>query len=380
MPCFGVTGARSCVSGKNDVRLPTYDEVARVEEQLNVYETPFNESLFVVGPPGSGKTVLAIHRAQMMASADTAVVFVTYNRMLRRLTALLAKGQIQAKTMHKFMAGHYHAQAHCNPPKSAPYSYDWGAMSVKLEQLRIGPDSIHMVIDEGQDLPTPFFRYVRKFVATHITVFADENQALDEEYSTLTDIKSAAGLGDPVLLSGNHRNTPEIARVAEHFHVGDIPTPEVHRESSGESPKIMLYGNLEDAAERISNWYMARGRRVGVVVKKNNTGRAVLAALRHRAEGHRVAFYSSEVKNEDSIDLLEPGITVLNAKSVKGQEFDTVFVMELDQFLQPTANGRRVMYMLCSRARDNLILMHEGNHLADTLLAQLPGHDFLERP
>ncbi|MCY4610633.1 MAG: AAA family ATPase [Gammaproteobacteria bacterium] len=362
------------------MRLPTYDEVARVEEQLNVYEAPFNESLFVVGPPGSGKTVLAIHRAQMMASTDTTVVFVTYNRMLRRLTALLAERQIQAKTMHKFMSDHYRAQTHCNPPASAPYSYDWDTISAKLEQLRIGPDSIHMVIDEGQDLPQPFFRYVRKFVATHITVFADENQALDKEYSRLTDIKSAAGLDNPILLSGNHRNTPEIAHVAGHFHVGDIPMPEVHRKPSGELPRIVSYGTLGEAAERISNWYLARGRRVGVVVMKNNTGLAVQEALQSRVEGHRVDFYSSEMKNEDSIDLLGAGITVLNAKSVKGQEFDTVFVMEVNQFLQPADHSQRVMYMLCSRARDNLILMHEGNRLPDTLLAQLPGRDFLERP
>ena len=41
-------------------------KIARDEEQLDVYETPFDESLFVVGPPGSGKTVLAVHRAQML--------------------------------------------------------------------------------------------------------------------------------------------------------------------------------------------------------------------------------------------------------------------------------------------------------------------------
>lgn len=362
------------------MRLPTYDEVARVEEQLNVYETPFNESLFVVGPPGSGKTVLAIHRAQMMASTDMTVIFVTYNRMLRRLTALLAEGQIQAKTMHKFMADHYRAQAHCDPPENAPYSFDWDTMSAKLEQSGVRPDSIHVVIDEGQDLPKPFFRYVRKFVATHITVFADEHQALNKDYSALTDIKSAAGLGDPILLSGNHRNTPEIAHVAGHFHVGNIPMPEVHRKPSGELPQIMSYGNLAEAAERISHWYLARGRRIGVVVKRNNTGRSMQAALQSRVEEHRVDFYSSEEKNEDSIDLLTPGITVLNARSVKGQEFDTVFVMEVDQFLQPADDARRVMYMLCSRARDNLILMHEGGRLPNTLLARLPGRDSLERP
>ena len=73
------------------MRLPTYEEIARDEQQLEVYETPFEESLFAVGPPGSGKTVLAIHRAHMLASADLEVVLITYNRMLRRLIAQLTE-------------------------------------------------------------------------------------------------------------------------------------------------------------------------------------------------------------------------------------------------------------------------------------------------
>ena len=74
------------------MRLPTYDEISRDDEQLNVYETPFDESLFVVGPPGSGKTVLAVHRAQMLANAGNTVVLITYSRMLRRLIAQLTGG------------------------------------------------------------------------------------------------------------------------------------------------------------------------------------------------------------------------------------------------------------------------------------------------
>ena len=69
--------------------------------------------------------------------------------------------------------------------------------------------------------------------------------------------------------------------------------------------------------------------------------------------------------NDDEIDLLEPGITILNVQSIKGQEFDTVFVMEFDELLLAAGEvNRRKMYMLCARARDNLFLMHEGDSLA----------------
>ena len=362
------------------MRLPAYEEIARDEEQLEVYETPFDESLFVVGPPGSGKTVLAVHRAQMLASAGIAVVLITYNRMLRRLIAQLTEDQVEAQTMHQFVSSRYLAQANAGAPSTEPYVYDWNAMFATLERRGVTPEPTHVIVDEGQDLPTGFFRYLQDFTATTVTVFADEDQALSDERSTLRDIKEAARLDDPVLLSANHRNTPEIARVAEYFHAGDAPVPEVHRPGSGELPRVILSGE-DGATKTIANSYGTRGGRVGVAVVNNRTGEHLYSRLRIQLAGHRVQFYTSNRKNEDEIDLLAPGITILNVQSIKGQEFDTVFIMEIEELLLEASEvNRRKMYMLCARARDNLILMHEGDRLPRALLDQMPDADILVRP
>ena len=363
------------------MRLPTYEEIARDENQLDVYETPFDESLFVVGPPGSGKTVLAVHRAQMLASDDIPVVLITYNRMLRRLVAQLTEEQVHAQTMHKFVFHCYRTQTDKTALSTAPYVYNWKAMFATLKRRGVRPKPMHVIVDEGQDLPKRFFRYLRKFVATTYTVFADEDQALTGERSTLRDIREAAGLDDPVVLDANHRNTPEVARVAEHYHAGQAPVPEVIRPPSGELPRVVLYRG-HGATRRIAKWYGTRGGRVGVAVVNNEpTGKAVYSRLRSQLPGHRVDFYTNDKKNEDDIDLLEPGVTILNVQSIKGQEFDTVFVMEIDELLlQLDEVNTRKMYMLCARARDHLILMHEGNRLPRALLDQLPGADILERP
>ena len=211
-------------------------------------------------------------------------------------------------------------------------------------------------------------------------MFADEDQALSDERSTLRDIKEAGRLDDPVLLSANHRNTPEIARVAEHFHAGDAPVPEVHRPRSGELPRVIL--SREDGATKtIANSYGTRGGRVGVAVVNNETGEALYSRLRNQLAGQRVEIYTSYRKNEDEIDLLAPGITILNVQSIKGQEFDTVFIMEVDELLLEAREvSKRKMYMLCARARDNLILMHEGDRLPRALLERLPSSEILERP
>lgn len=363
------------------MRLPTYDEISRDEQQLDIYDAPFDQSMLVTGPPGSGKTVLAVHRAQMATKAGITVVFVTYNRMLRRLVALLTAGKIQARTMHKFVSDNYYKDFNAKVPSKAPYVYDWQAMFVALKEHGVQPAPIHVIVDEGQDLPKEFFCYLREFGATTLTVFADEDQALTEDRSTLLDIKTTGRFDDPILLTGNHRNTPEIARVAEHFHSGQSPIPEVHRPPSGELPKLLAYSTIEKASALVANWYSGRGGSVGVVVARNPTGQVMYKALREQLQGHRVDFYQSDNRNEGRIDLLRPGVTILNEKSVKGQEFDTVFVMELNKLLASANDAtRRVLYMLCARARDNLLLMHESHHLPHSLAVQLPNANILERP
>ncbi|MDE0149725.1 MAG: AAA family ATPase [Rhodospirillaceae bacterium] len=366
----------------NEVQLPTYEEIARDERQLGVLETPFKESLFVVGPPGSGKTVLAVQRAQMLADAGNSAVLITFNRMLRRLIAQLTEGRVNARTMHRFVSRHYRRQTASPVPsrKGDDYDYIWDGMFSKLQERGVTPGPVHTIVDEAQDLPRSFFRYLRDFVANTVTVFADEDQALRADRSTLRDIKVAGRFGDPILLTANHRNTPEIARVAEFFHAGDAPVPEVKRRPSGELPRLVAY-RMGSATELIANWYSTRGGRVGVAVVRNPTGKDLYSRLRARLAGQRVQSYTNERKNENEIDLLAPGITILNVNSIKGQEFDTVFVMEIGVLLRRASEvNNRKMYMLCARARDNLFLMHEGDHLPAALLERLPGADILERP
>ena len=65
---------------------------------------------------------------------------------------------------------------------------------------------------------------------------------------------------------------------------------------------------------------------------------------------------------------------------MKGQEFDAVFILELERFIPCNDDERkRGMYMMCSRARDYLFLVHGKNPLKDDAIAALLGPDVLER-
>ena len=71
---------------------------------------------------------------------------------------------------------------------------------------------------------------------------------------------------------------------------------------------------------------------------------------------------------------------MLNKDSVKGQEFDTVFILELERFIPCTNDPEfRAMYMMCSRARDNLFLVYGPAPLSAKASAALPEENVLER-
>ncbi len=380
------------------MRLPTWDELAAESEQLEVLEYPLDQSLFVVGPPGSGKTVLAVQRARSAVQDGdvSSVAVVTFNRMLRRLLNLIREdgaegslvdggGDPDVFTMHSFVSRDYRRRTGSLPPnvRHDQYAYDWDAMSEVLrENGHASPDREHLVVDEGQDLPEGFFGHAARHVSKMMTVFADDDQAVGDRRTTLEQIKKAAGLPDPIILTRNHRNTPEIARLAEHFHDGRLPVATVLRPPSGQPPRLVLSRDLESTAAFVSNWCKTRGGSVGVIVNRNPTGSDFCSRLsRILPSNSRVDMYESSRRNDDEISLLAPGVTVLNKESAKGQEFDTVFVLELDDFIPCTTEAeRRAMYMMCTRARDNLFLVYGPHDLAPAAAVALPGPDVLERP
>lgn len=357
------------------MRLPRWDELD--QGQRDVLDTPVDSPLFAVGPPGSGKTVLAVRRAGRISEDGRQVVIVTYNRMLRRHLRLLNGEDIGIFTMHSFIGRDFRKRGgECSIGDD--HEFDWQALLTHLDQDRTEVAPVDLVVDEGQDLPQGFYRYVSRGVAQTLSVFADQAQALRTHSTSIEQIREATGLDAPTILQNNHRNTRQIARLAEHFHSGALPAATVKRTADGDRPRLVRAPKLETATELIATSFRNRGGSVGVIVERIDTGRKVQEDLRVRLPGVRVDRYDSESQNEDSILLTEPGITVLTKKSVKGQEFEAVFVLELERHLFATKADLRAMYMMCSRARDMLTLVYGPSPLTSAATSLLPDAEVLE--
>ena len=314
-------------------------------------------------------------------AAGRPTVVVTYNRMLKRLLTLLDKGGVIPTTMHAFVGDDYRDRFGGKPPiMHDEYSYDWQEILSRFHQRGIQPYLSHIVVDEGQDLPAGFHAYLQRHCAEVLTVFADENQALSDQRTTLEQIRKSTGLDHPILLKHNHRNTPEVSRLAVHFHSGRLPATKDVKEPSGILPRLERTRGIDHTASMVANWYMVRGGSIGVIVFRNDTGKQLYQLLKQHLTRTRVDIYLHERQNEADTNVREDGVTVINKESVKGQEFDWVYILELERFI-PCQNDveKRTMYMMCSRARENLNLVYGPAELSPAADRSLPGPTILER-
>src|SRR5690606_10293628 len=158
-------------------------------------------------------------------AAGRPTLLLMYNRLLSSYTrAAVARLGIDSvvETYHRWFLGFWLRNYRIRPPKTGRWDFDWHECKrVILENPLPTADKQHIVVDEGQDLP-PDFYLVLRLVSRSMLIFADENQRITENQSTIGEIQAATGVRDVLTLEHNRRNTPAIARFASHFHVGGL--------------------------------------------------------------------------------------------------------------------------------------------------------------
>ncbi|MFH8414675.1 AAA family ATPase [Streptomyces collinus] len=325
----------------------------------------------VSGPPGSGKSLLAAHRAVHLALTGRPTVLLSRSNLLRQLLRDTLQGltvpgaPVEAATVHGWVLRHFGYGA----PRTQDGWFDWTTLT-GLAAEKLGADDSaapHLVVDEGQDLSPGFYRLVR-IAAASVTVFADECQRLTETNSTLTEITTALGRSTSrAEVGGNHRNTREIAALAERFRAGGTrPEPPFR---SGPLPIVRHYTSDKDLADSIATMATEQPRhRIGVIVNSLRTASDLMRRLERAGLAHEPQLYSSTAPSGRyrDLDLTRPGVVVVHRASAKGLDFDTVVVAdaESDAATDPTAATLRMAYyVMITRARERLVLGWRGSRV-----------------
>ncbi|MFD9544557.1 hypothetical protein [Streptomyces sp. NPDC060022] len=343
-------------------------------QRLCLDDLPLSGHHVVSGPPGSGKSLLAAHRAVHLALTGRPTVLLSRSRLLSQLLRDTLKdlaipaAPVETATVHGWINRRFGADA----PRTGDGWFDWTAL-IHRAAATFGEDDSgapHLVVDEGQDL-SPGFYGLARLSAASVTVFADECQRLTETNSTLAEITQTLGRATGrTEIGGNHRNTREIASLAEFFRT-DGTRPEIPLRS-GSLPVVRHFSGTKEISEEIATLSLRNPRdRVGVIVGSLRTGADLLRRLERAGLPAEPQLYSSAASTGRyrDLDLARPGVVLVHRESAKGLDFDTVVIAdtETDAVTDPTSAALRMAYyVMITRARQRLVLGWQGT--------RLPGH------
>ena len=232
-------------------------------------------------------------------------------------------------------------------------------------------------IDEAQDLPDELLKIISK-AARRIYAFFDDNQMVninDREltYNTQSNILTILGLEERFYdLIENFRNTKQIEKVAklymERYNVNGVTLKGFTSTREGKKPVLLeTDGNLEVIAKYI------------VTEIKDNPSSSIGVLIPSLSENYREVFekyrdllkkecpkglfhyYFSDDSNVKPEDFNKPGIFLMSYKTSKGLEFDSVYLIELNNkyvsFLSRL--DLNAFYVSITRARNNLYFIYD---------------------
>ncbi|MFF3735852.1 AAA family ATPase [Streptomyces sp. NPDC002566] len=337
----------------------TYLELSEEQQDL-LRDLPFEGNHLVTGPPGSGKSVLAAQRADLLALTGVRVQLLTRSNLLRQ--TLQVHGDVEISTVHAWIQAWHRARTGEPAPQAAEDWFDWRALfALAAVEEPTAPGAV--VVDEGQDLPRSFYRLCR-LLGVPVTVFADECQRITDTQSTLDEISTALG-GDCARhqLIHQHRTTRPIAALAARFHTGAAAPSLPSR--AGPVPRLWRYSDQRAlVSQLVAHAERHPQRTIGVVLRTTRQQLALHEQLERTAPRLRSQVYvgAAAEGRHRTLDLRRPGIRVISRASAKGLEFDSVFVPDAhtDGGDPGAAALKMTYYVLLTRAREEVHLGYEG--------------------
>jgi len=364
--------------GKRHFRLPGEEDLNK--DQDRVLALPEDGQYLIVGGPGTGKSVVALLRA-LKYQGNENYIFLVYNHVLQKSTSMLVNTRLVGTTLSKFIYKmHWHLFKEYMP-ELKKFKPDYDALVKKIDELGCEERAQHLIIDEGQDMPPAYYEALQYAGYTNFFIVADQNQQITDDNSNRKELTDTLGLEpkDVIELNINYRNSHPIALFASQFYTDKgSPPPDLPDRQSLETPSF--YANL--TKENIATMVLREADKddrklIGVVVSSDDLRDSYVNNMRELDipldNSHPIiSTYSFKDKNAVGIDFSQGGIVVLSDKSIKGLEFDSVYII-LDDFRiynNDQSTMKKRLYVMSSRAIEKLTLVSTQD--SSEILSLLP--------
>lgn len=260
------------------------------------------------------------------------------------------------------------------------YDFDDYALIVLkiLDEIPLKNPFTHIVVDEAQDLTKAQILVLSRIVSDStksISFIADTAQRIFKSGFTWTEVGISVKGGRTIELKKNYRNTKQIASAAlsllkKEDDKEDFTELEIIEHQEGTKPILGTFDSYESEME-----YLFEEIKNNI---DNNLDKVILH--RRRSELNKIQKYlktrgilSEIITDRDFDDFSDYTVKLCTLSSIKGLEFDVVFIVDLNENEIPYPEGfaedndefhisteRRLLYTAMTRAKDKLYLLSYG--------------------
>jgi hypothetical protein len=340
----------------------------------------------ILGPAGSGKTLILVHQAACLFAkkpANFRMLFVCYNislvHYIKRLLAAkgVPLGSQGVEVLHyNELCGKILGEKIVHEGENSEYFETLTKLSldeVVTSNLRYEA----IFVDEGQDFSSDMAKVIIGLLSSSYSLFSvafDERQSI---YGDVCDwVKIYAQPWQIQKLKHVYRNTHEINKLAlKVVHepaVKELTTPEIaflpeNFGNHGPDP-VAIFGKTGDEIMGFVSDEIVSLRanesvpfsEIAVLYISRQSPYACNSVLPEEmchvleSKGILVEWMSEDFRSKKSYDITTDKVCVSTVHSVKGMDYDTVFVIGLESLLEPRWDEdikRKLVYIALTRAR-----------------------------
>ena len=323
------------------------------DDQLDLIEYSNDKSMLVAGCAGSGKSVIAMHKAEQLHNEGADVILIAYT-----------------KSLNRFMQN--------GNSKSAPfkffYHYQWKKCNM--------PKADYIIVDEIQDFTREEIQEFIQSARKHFLFFGDSAQSIYCQYGkdtmSIEDIEEMTGL-HALQLYNNYRLPRPVAQITQTYVGVNVPEykEKVYQNKENELPHFIHFESEGDEHQAILKYVNENAHRsIGILLPSNPDVLKVCQLFKE----NNVPFefkYNSDTDDSLSINNLDFRTLlpkIMTYHSAKGLQFDMVIL--------PYYNGarddesRKTLYVAMTRTMHSLYVLYSFPSIPEPL--NVPSYLYLK--
>ena len=346
-----------------------FQDLSRQQKEIVEQATDTNESFFVEGPPGSGKTLISLHIIKSMIGKEIVnpLVLIYNNSLLGYLRASFNKLGIKGVTINTKDSFFWSLKRQYNITidEKAVYKTKYEQILMGLLEKEIDLKYSVVILDEIQDFYEDEWKILKK-LGTRFVFLGDFEQKI---YDGDLNKRSITSFSISKILKKVFRFGSKIAKFVERFSKS-----KKQLETDREDTVIPIVQECEDIDEELKELLeiikvrKSDGKRIGIISLNKNRLEDVHQYLTSKGEDHFHAPNPNDFKN---YDFSTNKTVLITSASAKGLEFSTVIVIGFDKG-SPAVWGFRKngglkenIYVCLSRATDHLYILRNPNTISE---------------